>query len=403
MEHGPHARVRLVVELLVSAAGAWLVVWAFRADREWFDLHVGEEFCVYKHAQLDVQGWWRVFGAVAGVVLLLLVRPIAGRWASRRTAAVALREVASVAVAAILALVVSDLWLRRPKSGPPGEPSLVPPQLPDARYGWANPKHTSVVIPTAGRDVEYAFDSRGNRAPSVDYAPDLTKPTLLVAGESFASGIGVPWEESFPALLEKRLGIQVIDTAVSAWDNGQAYLRMHDELAALEHPTAVVTLVLPQQLNRDARDGEAWHPKFSLGSDGALVPRWHAPDWWIASPLRQRAHDVVILHDEEPLRVARTLFEATTREVLARGAYPLFLLTNWGPPCLLDETGAPAVDRRLFGGLDVPHVRVDLDPSCEDIVTHHPNAHGHDLLARAIERVLVGEHMVTPPVTTAAP
>jgi len=396
VKRGPHARVKVVAELLVSAGGVAALVWSWRADGNWFDLHVGEEFCVYDPAQLRVHATWRVIGAVVGAVLVLAVRPFVGRWASNRTGLVALRELATLVGAALLALAVSDLVLRAKRK--PDPPTLLPPVHDDARYGWAYPPHTATTVRTGERDVVYAIDRRGNRSASEDSLPDLSRPTILIAGESYADGIGVPWDESFAGLLEKRLSIQVIDSAVYAWDHGQAYLRAGDELAALAHPVAVVTTTLPQQLDRDERDADRWHPKFSLRSDGSLEPRPRAPDWWIASPLRKLAHDVVILHDDEPLRVARAIFEETVRAARARGAYPLFLLTNWGPPCLADASGAPSIERRYFDGLDAPHVRVDLDASCEDVTTHHPNARGHELMADAIERALVDARVVERPV-----
>jgi hypothetical protein len=102
-------------------------------------------------------------------------------------------------------------------------------------------------------------------------------------------------------------------------------------------------------------------------------------------------------HGSEAVGLARALLAAISREALDHGAYPLFLLTNWGQWCLPDDGGAPSVERRLFGGLDVSWVRVDLDPGWEDQTTHHPDARGHLLLEAAVERALVGEHVVPAP------
>jgi hypothetical protein len=389
---GPHRVARVVAEAVVAGAGVALLAWAWIADRRWFETHVGDAFCTVDPAQLRTRTVWRVLAVVAGALLISFVRPFAGRWASRRTGRGAAVDLARYLLPALLAVFVADLYLRATRKP---EWELLPPIVDDARYGWAYPKGTSKTIRTGDRDIVYAVDSLGDRAASPDAIPDLDRPTILLLGESFANGIGVQREETIAALLERRLGVQVLDTSVWAWDHNQEYVRMQDLLPRLAHPLAVVVVSIGQQLDRDGREARRWRPRFTV-EDGALreVPT-SAPGWWIDSPLRQRAHDVVSLHGPGAVPLARALFAAIARAARARGAYPLVLMTNWGPPCLAEAGGESSLEALLFDGSDVPHVRTDLAPGTEDGITHHPTPAGQVLLATAIEDALVGAGVAT--------
>jgi hypothetical protein len=378
-----------VAESLVAASALAALVWSWQADRDWFELHVGDHFCVFEPSQPERWKLWRIGGALVGVLLLVVVRPLLGRWVERVGGRQALGWLASTMGAAILALLVSDRLLRT--KGPVYP--LLPPIREDARYGWSYPAHTTVTIPVDGRDVVYAFNDRGDRARTMDDRPDPARPTILIAGESTADGIGVPWEESFAGLLEQRLGLQIVDSAVHGWDAGRAYVRAMDELRDFSHVRAVVTLFVAQQLDRAE---SVTHPRFVLSQDGSLVERPAAPTWWIDSPVRKLVREVLHLHGEAPVAVTRAVFEATARSARAQGAYPLFVLTNWGPPCLPDASGAPPIERTLFEGLAVPHIRVDLDPAWENAATHHTDARGHVRLANAIERALREANALAP-------
>ena len=387
MKYGPHWRPRLVVEVLVALAGEALLFWAWRADRVWFEMHVGDQFCTVDPVQLRTRAVWRGAAVVAGALLLLLARPFAGRWASRRTGRDAAVDIARYVVPALLAVFVADLYLRATRKP---EWELLPPIADDPRYGWSYPKGTSKTIHTGDRDIVYAVDALGDRAASPDTAVDYDRPTILLLGESFANGIGVQREETIAALLERRLGVQVLDTSVWGWDHNQEYVRMQDLLPRLAHPVAVVVVSIGQQLDRDGREARRWRPRFTV-VDGALreVPT-SAPGWWIDSPLRQRVHEVVSLHGAGAPPLARALFAAIARGARDRGAYPLVVMTNWGPPCLVEEGGESSIEALLFDGSDVPHVRADLPPGTEDGITHHPTPEGQVFLATAVENALVG-------------
>jgi hypothetical protein len=381
-----------LAQILLGGLGMAMLLWALLVDRGWFETHLAEHYCANDWgAQLQSWASWRVAGAGCGVFLVALVVPI-GRWVGRRSWG-CLMPVARIAVAVVLALVVSDLWLRRRPPPPPG-PVILPDVRPDARYGWLNDGPRTTHILTDGRDIVYAMNARGERVADEHDLPDLDRPTLLVAGESISSAMGVQWEDSFAALIGKATGLQVVDAGVFGWGHDQVYARMKDELTELRHPVAVVSVTVAQQIDRDVSPTRT---HLELAGDGSLFPVTAQPAWWLDSPLRALAKQLMPYHSDRALAIARALVAATASEARAHGAYPLFVLTNWGRACLPDESGAPSVQRRLFGGLDVPFVRVDLDPSWEDRTTFHPDARGHRLLADAILRALVDAKVIHPP------
>jgi hypothetical protein len=97
------------------------------------------------------------------------------------------------------------------------------------------------------------------------------------------------------------------------------------------------------------------------------------------------------------LEIARDVIRATASEARRRGAYPLFVLTNWGPACLPAENGGPPpVEDDLFRGLDAPHLRVDLDAAWWDAAIHHPDAKAHRVLAERIVDALARAGVVSP-------
>ena len=78
----PHPRVRLFVEVLCAAVGLALLVWAWRADQSWFEVHtMGYFSCMTSPGEIRNAVIKRWLGVVAGLVVLFVVRPRAGRWA----------------------------------------------------------------------------------------------------------------------------------------------------------------------------------------------------------------------------------------------------------------------------------------------------------------------------------
>jgi hypothetical protein len=387
----------LLVGLVLASVGAAMLAWSWRVDREWFEVHVSPIYCAIDPREPVSWSHWRTGIGIAGAAVLLVVAPLTAWWLRRRRWSVGLGGVLRVVVPIALALVMCDgvlRWKHPVKLPELPTPPLFPPAVVDSRYGWLNDGPRTTTLQIDGHDVVYAIDALGDRARDQHDLPDLDRPTIVIAGESIGEALGVAWDDSFAALLEQRTGLQVIDASVTAWAHDQVYLRSRDVLAELKHPIAVISVMVTQELQRDV---STWRKRLSLGPDGTFVPVEPQPAWWRSSPLRALAEHVVPYHGDEAVDLARALIAATSRDALDHGAYPLFVLTNWGPPCLPDPDGAPSVERRLFGGQDVRWVRVDLDPGWEDTTTRHTDARGHRLIASAVERVLRDEHLLPPP------
>jgi hypothetical protein len=386
-------RRRVVVEALVVLVGLTLVACAWKADRVWFEHHVLWRYCAVdpkELARIRVGRW--CCGAV-GALLIVGVRPLLGGWAARRSA----RAIAGLAVrvvgALVLALAVSEGILRLTwKRPPPPHPLALPESRGDARYGWVHEPSRTEILSYGAKKVTYHFDADGNRILAPDRVLDPSLPTIVVGGESTSLGLGLDYDQTFPVLLEQRLGVQTVNLSVTGYGNDQAYLRVRDELPRLAKPLAVVALVVPVQLVRNVDPFRAHRiPR----DDGSLYEVSAEPTVWTDSPLRQIFAAAAGVHSDEAIRIARATFRATARDARARGAFPLFVLTHWGPPCLPDETGAPSIDRALFDDLDVEHVRADLDPAWWEAQIDHPSPRAHVAIADVIVEAL-RSHGVVP-------
>jgi hypothetical protein len=375
------------VLLLLALVGLGLIVAALRIDRDWVDVHVLPARCAVFPAEVAAAGRFRALLGGLGVLLLLLLLPVQ-RLAQRMAArGVSSGVVVRVALAVVLALVVSDLVLRRrarADAGPPASMTL-PPVRPDPHVGWALDGPSTTVVDADGRAVTYAVDAAGDRAASEKDVADPAAPTLLFAGESLTFGLGVAWEQTYPALVGQRLGVAVVDAGVHGYGDDQIYLSTLDHLSRLQRPLAVVTVALADLLERDVSGSRA---HLVVGHDGVLVLAPPQAEVLRTSPLVAFVERVAPWEDDASLRVARAVFTATDHAARARGARSLFVLTNFLEPCLPDASGRPAIEGRLFDGLPVEHIRVDLDPSWIVKSALHPDARAHAKLADAVAAAL---------------
>jgi hypothetical protein len=374
-------------QALVLALGIALCAFALGGDRDWFEVHTTRLYCA---TDVETLHWFAIarwaLGAV-GVALCVLARRV-GAWAGDRSAREMGWAVLRVVLAVSLALVVSDLVLRRTKMRRVAEPiptCQLPPLEHDARLSWRYRGANTVVLDDGGHPVEYAFDADGDRAPAPGHVTDRTRPTLLFAGESVTLGLGLPWEETYPSLVGDRLHMQIVNASVHGYGDDQIYLRMHDRLATLERPSAVITIAMAELLWRDVAD---WRDRLVPGQTGDLVRVPASPEFLGTSPLRKLLESVGTFHGGEAIAVARASLSATARDARARGAYPLVVLTNFGPNCMPDETGRPSIEKRLLDGLGIDHVRVDLDLAWLMSSNRHPGARAARAIADAVTLAL---------------
>jgi hypothetical protein len=337
-----YPRARLVAELLAGALGVAALVWAWHADLRYCERHFCAECVAYDAYQVAAAYGWRAGGALVGLLLLFYVRPRAGRWAGCRPPAECLATCGRMTMALALALVAAEIGLRvlhlpRPKD----KAKTIEVAIGESndRYGWLFTASKATVIEHAGhRSVEYAINAEHDRAPTVDTLPDRSKPSILVVGESLAAGHGLPWDETFPALVGDALGLQVVNLSVHGYGFDQQFLRLHDALPTFQHPVAIVTIFIRYMIDRMAEDTHR-HLEF-VGHEPMLDPTdgfWHhsalVRAWWSTRPYRT----------DYPFELAAKIFRETDRLARERGATAIFLAPNqsYGSPrndqYLLDE------------------------------------------------------------------
>jgi hypothetical protein len=383
--------LRVALAALLGLVALGMIAGALRIDREWYEVHVLIARCAVFPSEIAGVGRLRALLGVLGVSLLVVLWPLdrllqrAARAAKRR---VSRGGVLRVGLAVVLGIVVSELVLRSKSPAGRGltRPDIgLPPTHGDPRLGWAFDAPRTTVIETDGRPVTYAIDASGDRARSETDVPDPSRPTILFAGESVTMGLGVTWDESYPALVGQRLGVPIVNAGMHGYGDDQIYLAMLDHLAKLERPVAVVIIAMADLL---ARDVSTWRDHLVVGDGGGLVVAREQPELIRESPLIAFVERVRPWDEDASLRVARAIFVATDRAVRARGAQALFLLTNFQEACLPDASGRPSIEARLFDGLAVTHVRVDLDPTWFVKSAMHPDARAHARLADGLVEAL---------------
>jgi len=233
-----------------------------------------------------------------------------------------------------------------------------------------------------GRSVRYEIDAEGNRAASVRNASDPRAATLLFTGESITLGWGVAYEESYPALVGRDLGVQSVNLAVTGFSSDQAFLRLREALPRFALPVALVTIVLPVQLERNVSDARQ---RLAI-RDGRLELVARSTSWFLTSPLGK----LVPYHSDEAIALTRAILRATDELARGRGARAVFVLTDFGAPCLPEDDGQSRLERRLFSGLGVTYTRVEIPPPLAIGYPNevHPNVRGHRAIADAIVRML---------------
>lgn len=358
--------------LLVAAAAA--ARFAFLADPAWFLRHVVVPACYLPPPK------WTLPALRSAAIAASLALVLCARAAFRRATP---GGVARVLAAVALSLVASELVLRaveRPEvetSHPRLEWQL---GARDPRTGWAFVPGRSVVVttPGSGRRVRYDIDSHGDRAASVDFVEDPAAPTLLVAGESIATGHGLEWKDTFAARLGAMLGLQVVNVAEGGYGSDQAFLRVQDALRRLRRPVALVETVLPVQLHRNVADNR---PRLVLRA-GALEL---AP----ASASRLRLRELFVnqlpwLSDARlaaSMELTRRILRDTAQAARSRGAKVLFVAPSFDP----SRPAQPVLDAMLAG---LPHLVVDLDPARLMPWDGHPDERGAAQMADVIAAAL---------------
>jgi hypothetical protein len=384
----PRAAAR-AVRISIVVLGAAAVCWAFVADPSWAERHVLASYCPRNAPEWTIAHGFRWIAGALGLLAAWKLAPAAARAVERRSWRPPGPSLLAIALAVAASLGVGEAYMRRQhRRLTGGEPAsaraapTAPMTRPDPVLGWSYLPARTTWTDVGGRRVAYAIDADGDRTGSGAALPDRARPTVLFAGESIAFGYGLPYEETLPFLVGRDLGVQAVSLAVVGYGNDQAHLRVVEALPRFTRPLAVVTVFVPTQIKRNV---DPWRPRLALGPGGALerVPPAGGPR--LARLLGQLPY-----HGDDALRVTAAILRATAVAAEARGALPLFVVTNYGPACLPVESGEPWVVEELFVRQGLAFVRVDLGP--EDLLPGlfeaHPSLAGTRKLAAAVERAL---------------
>jgi lysophospholipase L1-like esterase len=372
----------------IGASAAVLVGGAARGASRFAERHLLASYCATSAAGSLAARAAPWLAAALGLALAALV-PAAVRWLRPHLHRPRASSVGGVALAVAASLTVSELYLRHLHGRLTGgagvaaaEGRAAPMTHADAELGWSYVPGRTTWVEVAGRRLAYAIDGEGNRAATPEPPPAPGASTILFAGESIAFGYGLAYEETFPFLVGRDLGVESVNLAVVGYGSDQAYQRVVEALARTPRPLAVVTLFIPDQIRRNV---DPWRARLALAPDGALErvpPR--------AGPLLLRLLHELPWHGDEALRVTKALMRATADVARARGAFPLFVVTNYGAACRGDDGGEPWIVGELFARQDLPYVRVDLGP--EDRLPgwfeRHPSPGGARKIAAAAEAAL---------------
>ena len=377
---------RIVAEVVVAAVGAALIVFAALRGPTWFERHFLPEFFQPRREQLSWLMLVRVMAAVLGAVLIWPVRVRVGRWVGRRSGRDLALDVLPTLLAVFLALGVSEVLLRHlPWFSIHQLPSQREPlRRRDPLTGWTYAENRVGRGVLGGRTIEYAFDPAGHRVRAGGARVDYAAPSVVFVGESIIIGHGLRYEESIPARVAARLGLQAADLAVGGFATDQMHIRLRAVWPRYREPRALVILFMPSLFHRNL---EHDRPHLAPG----LVWRPASDDW----RLFQIAHRLAPYRSDQDLAdgflMTRQALASMVAMARAKGAVPLILVPDLQPQTAEEE----AISARVLAGL--PVLRVAVDPAFHVPRNRHPDARGAAVIAEAVARRLEAHGLAAPP------
>lgn len=161
----------------------------------------------------------------------------------------------------------------------------------DPRLGWVNrPGSAGRLRFLPDFDHEVRINSRGLRDREVPYERKPGAARILALGDSFTFGQGVNVEQSWPKVLERRLGggAEVLNAGVSGWGTAQERLWLEAEGFRYRPDLVILGLYVNDFWdNASATYGDIPRPRFVL-KDGSPV----AANLPLSRPERGRWKDV---------------------------------------------------------------------------------------------------------------
>ena len=357
---------RRLAQGAVAAGALALFAFAWRCDEPWFDRHVFLPQQYFISASRGIVFWSRATAAGSAALLLLLV-PFMPRGAAGR------RLLAAVLLAVPAAEALLQWRLRR----------MVNPGLAEAmdtlttwdpRHGFTLTASIDRLHSMSGRQIRFRTDAAGRRISGAAIDPAL--PSLVFTGESAVAGIGLQWEETFPAILGARLHLQVVNLGSPAYRIDQSWLRLEDELPKLDHPVAVIGLFMPGLVGRSFAGQR--HPLVRPSPSGGIELLPPEPPALLQRSGLYRLWKHLYWSDaavEEGMRSVSMVLREIAALAKARGAPCIFLVTGRTPQWMLhDLFEVPALD----------YVVAEL-PEQALLTDGHPGPRGSIDIADALE------------------
>lgn len=381
-----HRLARFLSQAIVGLCGAGILAFAAHAGPEWMDRHFLPDFFKPAEHRVAVANVVRIVLALAGIALLVVVRPRVARLAGREGGGAVLWATVRVGGAVVLSLLVCEgvlstgAWRSRHE----GPKDREPVQQDDPRLGWTLVSNHVGTRDFEGRTVEYALDASGYRVRCPACATDFDRESLLFAGESIMLGTGIDWPDTTPALVEAATGLQGVNLAVNGYATDQVYGRLALELPRFHRVAALVVLFMPSLLPRNLEHDRPyldaslqWHPARRPWRLEALFDRM----------VRYAGTDRI----DEGLRMTRAALVATGDLARSRGARLLVLEPRYPPKSPAEAAQEDTLRHRVLDGSGLEVVPIALDESWRLGIDEHPDARADRAMADAVVAWLGGE------------
>jgi len=180
-----------------------------------------------------------------------------------------------------------------------------PPVRPVAEHREPNPfyhhglRANASVMDTFG-DRRYPFfsNSLGMRDGSVrEVSSGKNGPRILLIGDSFTEGVGLPWEKTFAGILASRLsadGIEVLNSGVNSYCpvlfKGRLRFLFEQKGLAVDRVVAFVDIsdIMQELTYRETPDGRIAAQPLFPGDDGEVISAYVRREGWIRANLEEQ-------------------------------------------------------------------------------------------------------------------